>query len=62
MNTFTTEQKQYNRTAMRKSMELLTQRLNQMDPATRKRAERTILNLRARVEEITRELNMAGAA
>ena len=61
MKFFTTEQLQYDRTAMRNSMALLTQRLNQMDAATRERAERTILNLRGQVQAITDQLAMAGA-
>lgn len=61
MKFFTTEQLQYERTAIRKSMALLGQRMNQMDAETRRRAERTILNLRDRVQAITDQLNMAGA-
>lgn len=62
MKLFTTEQLQHDRTAMRKSIHDLTQRLNQMDAETRERATKTILNLRGQVEAITEQLNMAGAA
>ena len=62
MKLFTTEQLQHDRTAMRKSIHDLTQRLNQMDAVTRERATKTILNLRGQVEAITEQLNMAGAA
>lgn len=61
MKLFTTEQLQHDRTAMRKSIHDLTQRLNQMDAVTRERATKTILNLRGQVEAITEQLNMAGA-
>lgn len=61
MKLFTTEQLQHDRTAMRKSIHDLTQRLNQMDAETRERASRTILNLRGHVQDITDQLNMAGA-
>ena len=61
MRLFTVTDLQYERTAIRKSMALLGQRMNQMDAETRQRAERTILNLRGQVEEITEQLNMAGA-
>ena len=62
MKFLTTEQLQHDRTAMRKSIHDLTQRLNQMDAVTRERATKTILNLRGQVEAITEQLNMAGAA
>lgn len=62
MKLFTAEQLQHDRTAMRKSIHDLTQRLNQMDAETRERATKTILNLRGQVEAITEQLNMAGAA
>ena len=61
MKLFTTEQLQHDRTAMRKSIHDLTMRLNQMDAETRERATRTILNLRGHVQDITDQLNMAGA-
>ena len=61
MKFFTTEQLQHDRTAMRKSIHDLTMRLNQMDAETRERATRTILNLRGHVQDITDQLNMAGA-
>lgn len=61
MNYFTVEQHQINRDAIRKSIALLTGRLNKMDKETKERAEKTILNLRGQVQEITRELEMAGA-
>ena len=61
MKFFTTEQLQHDRTAMRKSIHDLTQRLNQMDAVTRERATKTILNLRGHVQDITDQLNMAGA-
>lgn len=62
MKFLTTEQRQHDRTAMRKIIHDLTQRLNQMDAVTRERATKTILNLRGQVEAITEQLNMAGAA
>lgn len=61
MRLYTVEDLRTERTAIRKSMAVLTQRFNQMDAETRQRAERTILNLRGQVEEITGQLNMAGA-
>lgn len=61
MRLYTVEDLRTERTAIRKSMAVLTQRFNQMDAETRQRAERTILNLRGQVEEITGKLNMAGA-
>ena len=61
MRLFTVTDLQYERTAIRKSMALLGQRMNQMDAETRQRAERTILNLRGHVQDITDQLNMAGA-
>lgn len=62
MTFYTMEQLQYNRTAIRQSITLLTQRLNQMEPEVRERATKTILNLRGQVEAITAQLKMAGAA
>jgi hypothetical protein len=61
MDYFTVEQHQVNRDAIRKSIALLTNRLNQMEPEVRGRAEKTILNLRGQVQTITKELEMAGA-
>jgi hypothetical protein len=60
MDYFTVEQHLVNRDAIRKSIALLTARLNKMDPECKERAEKTILNLRGQVQEITRELEMAG--
>lgn len=58
----TIDQLHYDRNAMRKSIEDLIWRLNEMDAETRERATKTILNLRGQVEAITEQLNMAGAA
>ena len=61
MNYRTPEDIKYDRKAMRESSALLASRLNKMDAETKRRAERTIANLRGQIDALTDKLNWRGA-